>query len=337
MKKESEILREMSDAQNQFRKDSRIKSCYHFDNENCGDKIIQAHSLQRNGVLSLVESDVNGNQKVLCFKNPKVNGFGQYIGLDPIGKTNASTFFGFCSVHDKGVFQTIEDQEIDISSNEHCFLLIYRGAAKEYHQKIEELKGFKENDKFNSPEMELEQKSSISGTEIAIQEAEEVKQVLNDILKRKEFSKLNYVTQTMDYCIPVACSATLTPKHYLSDEIFNHSEDYNEKYEPIFLTVLPTENKTHILYSCLPEHKKAQKFIDELKTLDTQTFQSVTTSLLIGNVHNTFLSPKLFGDLTEEERTRIVNGIELTDQIGVMLDRFYHVGINLFDKKNEKK
>ncbi|WP_236979856.1 hypothetical protein [Membranihabitans maritimus] len=337
MKKESEILREMSDAQKQFSKDSRIKSCYHYDNDNCGDKIIQAHSLQRNGVLSLVESDVNGNQKVLCFKNPTVNGFGQYIGLTPIGKKNASTFFGFCSVHDKGVFQPIEDQEIDISSDEHCFLLIYRGAAKEYHQKIEELKGFKENDRFNSPGMEFEQTSRVIGTETAIREAEDVKKILNEILKNRDFSKLDYLTQTMNYCIPIACSATLTPKHYLSDELFNHSEDHNDKYEPIFLTVIPRENKTHILYSCLPEHKKAQKFIDELKALNEQTFQAVTSSLLIGNVHNTFLSPQLFGNLTEEEQTTIVEAIELTDKVGVMIHRFYHIGINLFDKKNEKK
>lgn len=337
MKKESEILREISDAQRQFSKDSRIKLCFHYDRSECDKKIVQAHSLQRNGVLSIIESEVDGNQKVLCFKNPKINGFEQYIGLTPIGKKNASTFYGFCQTHDKKVFQPIEDNEIDINSDEHCFLLIYRGVAKEYHTKIEELKGFKENETFNSAIMKLEQQSRIKGTEIAIAEIEEIRERLNKVLENGEYSSLDYLAQTVPYCIPVACSASLTPKHYLSNEIFNHSENPNDKYEQIFLTVIPREDKTHILYSCLPEHKRAQKFIDELKGLSEVKFQAVTTSLLIGNVHNTFLSPRLFDQLPEEEQTRLVDAIEITDKAGMAIDQFYHLGINLFDEKYKKE
>ena len=54
-----------------FRKDAKIKECFHFDTACCSDKIIAAHSIQRNGVLSLVEDAVNGSSCVYSFLHLK--------------------------------------------------------------------------------------------------------------------------------------------------------------------------------------------------------------------------------------------------------------------------
>jgi len=337
MKTEQEIIKERNKAIAKFKSDSRIEECFHYDKGNCSNIIIPAHSLQRNGVLSLIESDVNGNMQLLNLQNPKINPFGQYEGLEPIGKKTASTFFGFCGKHDKQLFQPIEDREIDINLKEHLFLLSYRGLAREFHIKIEELKGFKNNETFNLPNMEFEQQSRIGGTETAVEELEELKKELNEILKNKTYDKLEYVTHTIPYCIPVACSSSFTPKHYLSNEIFNHSEDHNVKYESLFLSVIPRVDKTHIVYSCLKTDLKSAKFINELRQLDDLNFQAVTSSLIIGNIHNTFLSPKLFDELEVEERKLLMDALEITDKVGVMIDQFYHIGINLFDEKNKRK
>jgi hypothetical protein len=43
-----------------YKKDSRIKECFHHNKSECKGKIKQAHSLQRNGRLSIIESEVNG-------------------------------------------------------------------------------------------------------------------------------------------------------------------------------------------------------------------------------------------------------------------------------------
>lgn len=120
------------------KKKSNIKECLHGSTEhsNCSGKIIAAHSIQRGKILSAIADD----------------GKIYYLGLSPTedmslmapefkkeGIKKFSTFSGFCSGHDKSIFQPIEDiaftatpQQLDIYA--------YRAAAKELHTNLESKK-----------------------------------------------------------------------------------------------------------------------------------------------------------------------------------------------------
>ncbi len=107
----------------------------------CTKKIVSAHSLQRMGALTRLEADVNGNQMLYTLADTQINPDTQRLELKPIGKKSASTFFGFCSQHDSMIFQPIEQnpEEIDLDSDETCFLLSFKAFAIMYHRKKEEL------------------------------------------------------------------------------------------------------------------------------------------------------------------------------------------------------
>ncbi|MEZ4984531.1 MAG: hypothetical protein R2795_05775 [Saprospiraceae bacterium] len=332
----SKIFQDFRNALRSFERDGRTKDCFHFNHDECNGKIIKAHSLQRNGVLSIIEEEVDGNMVVYCFQRMKKNPFGQYEGFEKIGKGNASTFFGFCGKHDTDIFVPIENNEIDMSNNQHKFLLCYRAVAKEYHRKVEQVKSYKNNSLLNRPELKNQQESGIQGSQTAVDELEEHKTSLNEMLKNNDFDKLRYFSHTYDYTIPIACSSITTPKFHLDNSIFNFSDDPDVKYESIYLTVIPTMTKTHILYACLPSDEKSMKFLDDLETLEEEQIGEITSSILVNDIENTFISPRIYDSLTEEEQTHLIQSIELSDEVRFMFYEFRHIGINFFQEKNKK-
>jgi hypothetical protein len=90
---------------------------FNFDHENCSGEIIDAHSIQKSGGLTII-SEKQGNEL-------KVIGF-QYSGdmkkkIDiPISINTASTFRGFCHNQDD-IFSGIEKKSFD-GSTEQMFL-----------------------------------------------------------------------------------------------------------------------------------------------------------------------------------------------------------------------
>jgi hypothetical protein len=327
------MFEEFKKGQQSFEKDGRTKDCFFYDKTQCEGKIKNAHSLQRNGVLSIIESEVDGNMVVYCFQRMDKNPFDQYLGFEKIGKGAASTFFGFCDKHDTILFQKIENNPVDITNDEHKFLLCYRAAARNYHRKIEQVKSFQNNTLFNHPNLAEQQQSGINGSQAAVDELEEHRILLNNILQTDNFNDLRYFTHTVDYQIPIACTSVMSPKFYLDNSIFNFSDDPNEKYEHVYLTVLPTQKKTHILYACIPTHAKSMKFLDDLEELSPTDLRTITCSLMVNEIENGFISPTIFDKLSQEEQKRLIAAIELSDKIGFMHQQFYHLGFNFFDEK----
>ncbi|MBL0190524.1 MAG: hypothetical protein IPQ18_04025 [Saprospiraceae bacterium] len=327
------MLKEFEDGRKSFEKDGRTKVCFFHDQTQCKGKIKKAHSLQENGVLNIIASEVDGNKVVYCFQRMEKNPFDQYLGFEKIGKVNASTFFGFCDKHDTTLFQKIENNPVNIIKDEHKFLLCYRAAARSYHRKIEQVASFQNSKLYNHQNLKKDQQSGIVGSQAAVDELEEHKPFLNNILQSNNFNELRYLTHIIDYQIPIACTSVMTPKVYLDNSIFNFSDDPKVKYEHVYLTVLPTKTNTQILYACIPSHTKSMKFIDDLEQLSPDVLRRVTCSLMVNEIENGFISPKIFDKLTEEEKTKLIEAIELSDKIGFMSRQFYHLGFNFFDPK----
>lgn len=324
-------FKEYRELAKSFQYDGRTKDCFFYDKNQCRGKIKKAHSLQKNGVLNIIESEVNGNKVVYCFQRMKKNKFDQYLGFEDIGKNDASTFFGFCGKHDTDIFQLIENYEVDIRNDNHKFLLCYRAAAREYHRKVEQVKSFTDNPLFNKPELKKEQESGINGSQTAVNEMEEHRTILNSILQNGNYNNLRYLSHSIDYSVPIACSGVMTPKFYLDNDIFNLSDDLSIKYEHIYLTVIPTQTKTHVLYACLPNHTKAMRFLDDLEHLSPNDLEEITCSLMVNEIENGFISPKIYELLSKEEKEHLIQVIELSDKIGFM--QFFNLGFNFLQNK----
>lgn len=322
----------------QFKKDAKIKECFHFDHENCSSNIIIAHSIQRSGILNLIEEIIDNNSVIYSLLNREVNEYGQYVGFEPIGKKIASTFSGFCGYHDTELFKCIENNHVDIENDKHCFLLSYRGFAKDYHAKIESLKGYDKNELYNQDNLNYLKNDLIDGSKLGERDGKIVKNRLNEMLKNESYDELEYFSYTLDYMIPIATSASFTPDYSYSNILLNKSIDPEVVYEYVNLNIIPTlDGKTHILFSCLPEHEKSVLFINELTGLNDFELQRAISSIVIGYAENTFFSPKIWDIMSESEKKQILNELEISNPLQqAVSDKFFRSKLNLFDNKFRK-
>ena len=109
----------------------RFKECVFPDRSNCSNKIVKAHSIQKNKILT----NISDNRMVTTFDSRRSFFSGNF---EDIGIGEASTFFGFCNYHDTTIFSKIENEDYT-STLEQNFLHTYRAAAREYAIKRQSL------------------------------------------------------------------------------------------------------------------------------------------------------------------------------------------------------
>lgn len=326
-----EFLKKLERQKSQFKHDSKIKECFHYDKKNCFGKIKSAHSLQKNGVLDILEYEINKNKVVYSFLHPKPIG----EGFIPLGKKECSTFFGFCDYHDSTLFAPIENFEIDLRSDEHCFLLCYRTFSKEYHSKIEANKGYKTNYLYNLPENQIFKNQMIDGNELGLRDLKIIKDKLNDILAKEKYDNLEYFKYILPYTIPIACSASITPSFSYSGKLLNKSDDINDIYENIMITVIPSNKETNIVFGYFLEDEKSSLYIEELKLLPKKELENAITSILIGDIENTFISPIIWERMSKDEQSFLMQELIFTSPfiLPIFEDSFFKSSLNLFDPK----
>ncbi len=311
-----------------FRSGSRIKECFHHKKDECKGDIKQSHSLQRNGRLSIIEDEVNGNNCVYTFTHFETSKDRFVDDLKPIGKGLASTFFGFCDYHDTVLFSDIENSNFD-SSEKHLFLHSYRSFAHSYHRKHEELKWNESDSEYikEMPEAIIDLK--LNGIRMGIRDMQQKKELLDDYIENEKYEELSYLFVTYPVAYPIACSTAITPDYTYSGTPFNNHTDPDENFSPIMLTVLPDHNSTIIILACFPEDDLAMQFLDELDELYPRQFKKAVSSLMITYAENTFFSPNFWNGLSAKKKNVLLN--ELSENPISIWESFRISAINFFE------
>lgn len=324
---------ELNKIQSELRSKARISECFHFDESECKGKIKKAHSIQRNGRLSLLEEEVNGNTKIYSFTEIDFDiNSGEQV-LKPIGKADASTFMGFCDFHDSTLFSAIENNLFK-DDDEHCFFYSYRAFAMTQHRKTEQIKAFESKSKFNAIMGDIIPKS-LEGTYIGYNEGEVVREKLNDILKRMAYDELDYLSIQFPDFHPLAASASMTPKYSPKTHTkLNYHAEIEIPYEHVFFNLIPDKNGSILILSCLPESSKSVQYIDEFEALPDLKQKKVLTSVLIGYIENTFISPFIYNQLKPAEKQTLINELcDTTIYSPIYQTKHFESKLNLFERR----
>jgi hypothetical protein len=94
----------------------------------CAQPAIRAHSIQNRQTIALLAE----NDHVMAWQ-PRFSEGGPDIALRRIGRNEASTFTGFCSLHDSSLFRPLDMKPLDVDDQEQLFLLAYRAITCELH------------------------------------------------------------------------------------------------------------------------------------------------------------------------------------------------------------
>lgn len=313
---------------------SMIAECFYHDKSECKGSIKDAHTIQRNGRLSLLTGNINGNEVIYSLSDSIPSERNLIETLKPIGIAKASIFKGFCDYHDNIIFSPIENYPYDQNKDEHNFLHSYRSFAYAYHKRRETVKLY---DQPSIIPFSLNQ-SHVNGVRMGFSDLHERKQNLDNLIASKAYEGLDYLTYVVkDLRIPIAYSNVISPEYTYSNKPFNQHNDPNRPYSHIMLTVLPDKKDTIVILSCFSQDDAGISFLNELSELSYQRLEKVITSLIIARSSNLFFSPDFWNKLGRNEQRSFLQEREThIRDIHVKYDQFGKFWIskfNFFDKR----
>lgn len=318
----------------QYKKARTIKECFHHNKKECKGKIKQSHSLQRNGRLSIIEEPIGNNNMLYTFTSFDV-GSSRFIDkLTPIGKSNASTFFGFCDYHDTTLFSEIERNKF-VNNDKHCFLHSYRSFAHSYHLKKEEKQGITTQNPLSDNMPSRDKDLWEEGATMALNDLATYKEKLDTWIETKSYDNLDYYIIELPDLFPIACSSLISPFVSVKGYDINNHTNPDIPWTPIMLTVLPDFTQTIIILACFPEDKNGVLFLDELAELSEFKLKKVLSSILIFLTENTFFSPSLWNKLGEKNQRKLCDDLTkgIVTGLEYMPKKFEYSQINFFDER----
>lgn len=268
----------------------------------CIAKPINAHSIQNSRVFDLLNFDGH----LIGLKAKPTKSHYQELTFDKIGRNKASTFEGFCSKHDKELFEEIDDYEFDKNNNKQLFLLAYRSVAKELHASMSKAI------KIQTAYLSKVEKGIVDGnsssqeglfaTQCIIDafEVYEYKNELDSALLSDNFDVLTHRIFEIELDKPkLACSQLFS----------NDSVLFKDVVSRIIMNIFPvTNHKTFAIFSSTAGEKT---IVDDYlyKCIQSESLlrNYEISKMVIRNSENFFINPTHFDTWSMEKRTKILD------------------------------
>jgi hypothetical protein len=202
----------------ELREKLREGRCVHPDAGSgaCSGEAISAHTIQRNGGLSAIAELGHVISIKTAFEDLHKNS-GAFIPR-LVGVRSASTFRGFCNLHDTTMFSPVEAGEKRLNS-ENCFLLSFRALAYELVIKqaaIDSLPLLRDNDKGRPFEEQVaiqEQLNALeAGYRLSLDYLERWKLRYDAIYLSRDFRAHKTRAVAFDGILPVAACGAFMPE-----------------------------------------------------------------------------------------------------------------------------
>ena len=229
------------DAQKKADRAGRIKECLHPNHEECDGKIVRSHAIQNNRVLTALAE----NGEVILMNSLSPFGFQR----EQIrGRKVATTFMGFCSYHDKVLFQDIEDREFSCTERQ-VFLYTYRTLAWHCHKKREQAerrKYIKDAMTANGHAVRAQEDDMLFsvGLDLGLKDNERTKKAFDASLLAECYSDVESTVWRIPYVIDFAVSMMYELEYDIKGQKLVDMEE--DEYAPsIFLNIFPCKNDSY--------------------------------------------------------------------------------------------
>jgi hypothetical protein len=226
-----------------------------------------------------------------------------------MGTRDASTFPGFCTVHDSKLFAPVESGAFDITPR-NAFLLAYRALTYELHQKrksagaagiVAALDGGRP---FEHQAFVQQLAADYSfGSTVAEGELEGHWSLLKSEYHQDEMTGFRSIFLFFDRTLPFVSSFYVPPYEDLHDQIIQGWYDISLDY--IAFSSLIRDDRSVVVLSWRSQ-SKLDRIANQLELIDVQLVASVVFRFALANSENVFLSPDWFEGLLAEDRESLV-------------------------------
>lgn len=302
------------EAGKEFRKAYSKKLCsapksYHT---NCSSKIIKAHTLPK--ALSLKAISRDGHVYGLPTSLESVRRNNGRIAFELIGVNRASTFSGFCSVHDDSIFAPIEKNEF-FGSSEQCFLLAYRALAREFYTKAamvntSGLRKRLDRGKDLEAQITIQEMSNLMniGAFAGLRDLKLLKQNFDMCLENSEFSSVRGLIFELDCPPPVMISTGVNPDFNFNGDKIQDLSNLKKVPDAMFITSFYDGKRGLIVFTWLENGPNAcTSLIRSLLRKQKEQVLGFVFQYIFKNSENTYLSPDWWQTIDVEEKDRIID------------------------------
>lgn len=256
------------------------------------NELINAHSIQNNGVLDFV---AEGSQTMLHRRLEfNENRETELISFEKIGRNAATTFrSGMCGNHDKELFRCIEDEAFHAENKKQLLTFAIRSLLKEIYTK-EHITGIS-NTVFDGDESNP---FSI-GYNQANDTLAEAKRNLRKVYvhEKRQFKDFETKVFVFDAPYKIACSSLISPWFgFEGEEIC--SIELNPKTQPmLYVNIFPNNGKTYVLLGTYKDESPAfQKFFKHLKSLNFSNLKKALSAVIVCYCQNMVITDAILAD-----------------------------------------
>ncbi|MEO6607329.1 MAG: SEC-C domain-containing protein [Aestuariivirga sp.] len=293
----------------------------------CSTKIIQAHSIQRKRVLESIAEEghvlttaLPGHQ---LFESKGI--LSSKTELKKIGVRNASTFPGFCSVHDSSLFGPLETGELSIGLQS-AYLFSIRALALEIFKKQASIRGLdlqremldRGKDFEYQAEVQLMLFSAQKGQYAGIRDLLTHQKKLHEGFPEQIPKTFRGLFIKFDKPLPMVACTSFAAECSFSGEKLADLGDLTTALEPIYLNILNHQEWGIAVFGWHTfENSAADRFIESLLRVPAQKMANALIRLCFEFTENSFFSPAWWRGLIENHKLslkkRILNGTSLSD------------------------
>lgn len=286
------------------------KKCFHssVDAGACTKKIIEAHTVSKSGSLRKIAR----NGKVYHFK-PDINALfdnGGKLMLREVGVSQASTFPGFCSHHDKELFAPIEDKEFE-STPRTSALLGYRAIAKEIHAK--------EGSKTLVPSMRMLDRGKpvqaqqliqgfldvyALGINYSLRDLSLIKGRYDKAFSSQDFANSKYLVVRFSEAPHILFSGSIYPEFdFLGNILQTFGTD--RSLDGIAVNAIATPCGGAIVFQWFGDSSINKQLVSSLCALPNDKLASAVTQFAFESFENLFIAPDWWDSLSPSLRSRL--------------------------------
>lgn len=284
----AEALMEVSSI---VRKKGHIKQCLHPKKEECCEKIIKSHAIQNNRILNRIAVDgclitLDGTSN-LMFQDAQTK-----------GRKTTTVFTGFCSYHDKVLFQEIEDKEFTATPKQ-IFLLTYRTMAWHYHKKQEQseqnrlLRQMMAERGFPAKRYE-DDSIFLEGLRLGMSDNKLKKIEFDQALLNCDYGKIEFLVWEIPYEVQFAVSMQYEPSFDLEGKQIGDYEKQAQCLRSIYLNIFPIEGKSFCIWSWLSTDDNIAAFAKQFMSLETRDRENFLNNKLPVWTDAIVISPRLW-------------------------------------------
>ncbi len=261
----------------------------------CTPKILNAHTIQRKGPLKyLIDEDNHLGQ---------MNAFGENDVIR-VGWRRASTFRGFCTAHDKEMFQIIEDEKFK-GRVEQVLVAGYRAYAFEYYKKMDNLRvllPYYDYADFEDERLANQLTQMVEGTRYGEGNMRSCLDEYKKGLESKNYEDICSVIIyfTGDLCVAV-CGA-FAPDFLIDG---NRIRPIDSEIQDLSINSLVTEDGHAVVFSWPKENEVCNKFILSIIKYPETEIPSILVEVIFRFIENVFFSIDWYDALSSKQKENI--------------------------------